>query len=151
MTMGEFVLNLVMCLLLVTVAVWCSIIYRRLRTVERERQELIGLVEELRTASDKAEGAARQLRDAGSDALRVFREEEQDAQRRCEELGRLVGAATRVSQRLESTMAEGLGALAEARTRAELAETTPSRKPRRAAASRGRRAAEPLSVVGAAA
>jgi len=148
--MTELVLDALLLAMLVTTVLWCIVLHRRLGRVARGRGELAALVEALTAGAERAEAAARELRAAAGEARSVQDRQDVQAQGQAGELGRLLGTATRVIQRLESGLASGLTQLANERTRADLEGRPPMlrRVPAEApATARLRRKAKPAEIA----
>lgn len=148
--MTELVLDALLLAMLVTTVLWCVVLHRRLGRVARGRGELAALVDALTAGAERAETAARELRAAASEACSVQERQDREAEENVGELGRLLGTASRVIQRLESGLAGGLTQLAQERTRADLERRPPAA--RQAAgdatvASRPRRKAKPTGIA----
>lgn len=114
--MVELALQGLLVVLLLLTITWCVIVHYRLRRLRTDRGELEAFIAALGEATDRAEDAVRQMREANEAALGTVRDQERRAGQQSAELARLMDNAVRVVKRLDAAVEQGATRVAELRT-----------------------------------
>ena len=111
--MIELSANLLVAFLLVLTTSWCALLYRRLGRLRVERKDIEAFVTAIDAAARRAEQAIAGIRETAAETQRALDGEQQQAQQRAAELGRLLESATRMARRIEGAVHQGARAMAE--------------------------------------
>lgn len=146
--MVELALQGLLVVLLLLTITWCVIVHYRLRRLRTDRGELEAFIAALGEATDRAEDAVRQMREANEAALGTVRDQERRAGQQSAELARLMDNAVRVVKRLDAAVEQGATRVAELRTPTGVTgaprSTLPEDSPEAAPDSRAPRSARPV-------
>lgn len=111
--MIELAANLLVAFLLVLTTSWCALLYRRLGRLRVERRDIEVFVTAIDAAARRAEQAIAGIRETAAETQRALDTEQNQAQQRAAELGRLLESATRMARRIEGAVHQGARAMAE--------------------------------------
>ncbi len=110
------VLDLTMIVLLLVTSFWCVRVHRRLAALRTGQSEIAAFVDALAAATERAERAVQEMKEAGSQAAASREAQESELRTRREELQRTLEAAQRMQRRLEDVLGHGARLIAELRT-----------------------------------
>lgn len=116
--MAEIALQLALAVLLLLTITWCMIVHHRLRRLHADSGEMRSLIAALDEATDRAEAAVREMREANMAATTAASEQHRRSRQQCEELARLMDNALRLIKRLDAAVQQGATRVAEFRTTA---------------------------------
>lgn len=116
--MNEFIIDVILLLFLTCSIVWCAVVHRRLKKIGFERNEVTSFIQSVDAVVERAEAAMARLKTTAEDVALRTSTEEDEARHRLDELNKLISAANRVAQRLETSMNTAYRRLAEERSRA---------------------------------
>lgn len=113
--MLQTVLDLLLITLLLTTAVWCVRVHRRLVALRADQGEIAAFVDALVTASGRAERIVQEMKAASGEAVAAHEAQETALRSRRDELARTVEAAQKMVRRLEDALGQGARLAAELR------------------------------------
>lgn len=111
--MGEYAVDGILAVLLLTTTVFCGLVHRRLQRLRTDRGEMATFVLALDEAVTRAEQALGSLRETTQELDRTLHEQATLAQRHVSELSRLVDGGGRLAKRLEAAVHQGARTMAE--------------------------------------
>ncbi|SNB75503.1 hypothetical protein SAMN07250955_11367 [Arboricoccus pini] len=116
--MNEFIIDLILLVVLTCSIAWCAVVHRRLKKIGFERSEVASFIQGVDTVVARAEAAMARLKVTAEEVAHEMTTGEDEARHRLDELNKLISAAMRVSQRLETSMNTAYRRLAEVPSRA---------------------------------